>query len=167
MALLPNGYSIVIDIPSDDGGVFSFTLNDCLTTDIIKLEQPTGEIFSGWIPWIGASDNTGIVKYPASMCTNNAGCAYGSSPGPTGYINMFHVVTSSGTTLHWYPTAIVYPTAELARAQFGIRTMTGYTSYTFKIVDTEWRDNSLGTGVSVKITVLRQNPNTIMFSCNT
>lgn len=168
MALLPNGFTTVIDIPSDDGGAFSYTLEDVLTTDIIKLEQPAGETFSGWIPWTGQNDSTGIVKPPATMCTDDDGCVYGSSPGPTGYLNMFHVTTSGGTTRFWFPENIVYPTPGLARQQFGSRTITGYTSYVFSIEDPEWRDNSLGTGVSVKITVLRNNPaNAIMFSCNT
>ena len=164
MALLADGYTTTIDIPSDDDGAFSFTLSDCLPSDLVIMEQPAGETFSGWIPWTGKADGTGVVKYPATMCANNDGCVYGSSPGPTGYINLFHVVAGGVTKAFWYPSSIVYPTAELARAQFGVRTISGHTSYVFKIIDQEWDDNSLGTGVSVKITVRRQN--TIMFSCN-
>jgi hypothetical protein len=99
---------------------------------ILRLELPTGQTWAAWSPW--SSDNSQEVPSP-----------------PNAWGTAFSVTNTDGSTATFGANGIA-SSAEAARAGFSSVTITGYTSYTFWISDSNPGDNR--GGLSIRVTKL-------------
>jgi len=107
------------------------TVSGFSPSDVLYLTQPPGQTYAGWSPW----------GNPGPPVT----------PGSRGAANQFWVVPDGNPALVMQigdPSAS-FAGYEAARQAFGFETITGYSSYTFGIIDSPLGDNS--GGVSIRI----------------
>lgn len=99
----------------------------------IYVSQPPGQLYSGWSPW---GDPSPV------------------NPGSSGSSNSFWVVPDNNPALVFLvgTPGAVFNGYEAARSAFGVHSFSGYSTYTFGIIDTPIGDNS--GGVSIRLDVL-------------
>jgi hypothetical protein len=102
-------------------------------SNVIYVSQPPGQTYSGWSPW---GDPSPVV------------------PGSSGSSHSFYVIPDNNPALVFGvgTGAANFNGYEAARAAFGVHSFSGYSTYTFGMIDFPVGDNS--GGVSLRLDVL-------------
>lgn len=118
------GFSAVLDLPGTSGA--GVTINNLDPTRVYNITLPIGQTYVAWSAWQAGDPNAGGLEWIHDVFVTPAGSST--------------VIRGTGGR---------YATAEAARAAFPVVTLTGASSYTFSIPDSNLGDNR--GGLSIKI----------------